>query len=316
MIRRFCVLFFRRAVIAIFLFCLGCAGQAPEPGLNQRIEHQVRSSFNIPPAVQVQVGPRRPSSEFPNYDSVSITFSHGESKQTHEFLLSKDGKTLLRLTKLDLSKDPYAEVVGKINVQGRPVRGAAGAKVTIVNYDDFQCPFCSRMHQTLVNDVLKTYGDKVRIIYKDYPLAAIHPWATHAAVDANCLAAESGEAYWEYADYVHFNQKEITGTQRPLAEQMAGLDRVAQEVAQRRRLPVSELQACIKAQSDAAVQASVKEGDGLGVSATPTLFVNGQRLEGAVPRAQLFAILDQALREAGETPPARPTEAAGGKPSN
>jgi protein-disulfide isomerase len=316
MIRRFCVQFFRRSVIAILLFCLGCAAQAPEPELNQRIEHRVRASFNVPPAVQIEVGARKPSGEFPNYDSVSVTFSHGGRKEAHEFLLSKDGKTLLRLTKMDLSQDPYAEVMGKIDLQGRPVRGAAGAKVTVVNYDDFQCPFCARMHQTLVNDVLKAYGDKVRIIYKDYPLAAIHPWATHAAVDANCLAAESGDAYWEYADYVHFNQKEITGAQRPLAEQKAALDRAALEVAQRRSLPVSELQGCMQAQSAAAVQASVREGDGLGVSATPTLFVNGQKLEGAVPREQLFAVLDQALREAGETPPARPTEAAGAKPSN
>lgn len=317
MIRRFLVLFFRRAAIAILLLCLGCAAQAPQTELEKRIERQVRASFSIPAAVQVQIGAPKASSDFPNYDTVVITFSQGERKQTFDFLLSKDGKTLYRLTKLDISKDPYAEAMSKIDLTGRPVRGAKDAKVTIVNYDDFQCPFCARMHQTLANDVVKTYGDRVRIIYKDYPLKEIHPWANHAAVDANCLAALSNDAYWEYADYVHFNQKEITGAKRPLPEQMAALDRTAVEVAQRRNLPLVPLQACIKEQADGAVQTSIKEANGLGVNATPTLFVNGEKLDGAVPPAQLFAILDRALRDAGQTtPPAPPAAPAGAKPTS
>ena len=73
-------------------------------------------------------------------------------KQTYDFLLAKDGKTLLRMTKLDLSKDPFAEIMKKIDVSGRPTRGNSKAKVVAVNYDDFECPFCSRMHQTLFPD--------------------------------------------------------------------------------------------------------------------------------------------------------------------
>src|SRR5207248_11577787 len=145
----------------------------------------------------------------------------------HEFLLSKDNKALVRFTKMDLTSDPYSELMKKIDTSGRPVRGNKDAKVTIVNYDDFECPFCSRMHQTLFPDVFKAYSDRVKIVYKDFPLAEIHPWATHAAVDANCLAAQNNDAYWDFADYVHGNQKAISGPEKStLPQQFANLDRV------------------------------------------------------------------------------------------
>ena len=129
-----------------------------------------------------------------------------DKSQKAEFLLSKDGKTLIRFTKLDLTKDTYAETMNKISLADRPVRGNPDAKVTIVNFDDFECPFCARMHTTLMTEILPQYKDKIKIVYKDYPLLQMHPWAQRAANDANCLAKESGTAYWQLADYLHANQ--------------------------------------------------------------------------------------------------------------
>jgi protein-disulfide isomerase len=214
------------------------------------------------------------------------------------------------MTKLDVSKDPYAELMSKIDTTGRPMRGNKDAKVTIVNFDDLQCPFCSRMHATLMHDVMKTYGDRVRVYYKDFPLAEIHPWATHAAVDGNCLASLSNDAYWDFADSVHEKQKEITGSQRPQPEQFAALDKLALEQGQKHSVPLVPLQACIKAQSDSAVQASVKEATALGVNATPTLFINGVKIDGYMPPAEVKAIIDRALLDAGETAPAAAAAAA------
>ena len=139
--------------------------------------------------MQITIGQVRPS-DFTNYDAVKLTFTKGTRKDDYDFLLAKDGKTLVKLTKLDLTKDPNAELMKKMDVSGRPTRGNKRAKVVVVNYDDFQCPFCSRMHQTLFPQIYKEYGDKVLFIYKDYPLAEIHPWAIHAAINANCLAAQ------------------------------------------------------------------------------------------------------------------------------
>src|SRR5579864_7461864 len=142
--RRSFPLFLKRlAIVCLLLWAVGCAqSSAPTvpPDVAQHIERQVRSYFNIPPDVEVKIG--TPSaSEFPNYQLVPVTMSRSGTSQQADFLLSKDGKTLIRFTKLDLTKDPYAETMSKIDLTGRPMRGNPGAKVTIVNFDDFECPF-------------------------------------------------------------------------------------------------------------------------------------------------------------------------------
>ena len=304
MYRRVFVLLFRRALVAALLLCLGCAAQSNAPELDKRIERQIRATFQLPADVNVKVGERKPSPEFPGYDTLKVELSQGEKKKPVEFLISKDNQIMARVTKMDLSKDPYAEIMKKIDVSGRPVLGNPAAKVTIVNYDDFQCPFCSRMHEMLMSDVAKTYGDRVKIIYKDYPLIEIHPWSIHAAVDANCLAAQSADAYWDFANYAHANQKDITGTNRSLAEQEAVIDKGATAVAQKHNVPLAPFEACMKAQKDTAVKASMDEGNDLGVSATPTMFVNGEKVDGLLSVDMLHTVIDRALRDANQPAPA------------
>ena len=307
--RWFPILFLRRLAVFSLLLSVGCSAQTSQPGspdVNQRIERQIHAYFNVPPDVKVTVGELKPS-EFPDYSTVSITLSKGDKAQTMEFLLSKDAKTLLRMSKIDLTKDPYAETMKKIDVAGRPVRGNPDAKVTIVNYDDFECPFCARMHTTLMSDVMKEYGDKVKIVYKDYPLT-MHPWAIHAANNANCLAKESEKGYWEFADYVHANQRAINGAQKDVQNAFNELDHIALDIGKKNGADIARLQACIKAQPDAVLKASMAEADALGVNATPTVFVNGQRLEGAVDIEEVRAAVNQQLLAAGVQPPAAPAQ--------
>ena len=310
MYRRFLVTFLRRATLVLLLICLGCSAQSAPPEVSRRIEQQVRIFYTIPPNVKVVLGPTKPS-EFTGYDALTITFDGGDKKKTYDFLLAKDGKTLLRMTKLDLSKDPFAEIMKKIDVNGRPTRGNSQAKVVAVNYDDFECPFCSRMHQTLFPTLLKEYGDRVVFIYKDFPLAEIHPWATHAAVNANCLAAQNPDAYWDFADYMHANQKEVN-SEKSHDGQFALLDRIAMAQGQKHNLDAARLQACIKAQQDDRIKASVHEGEDLGVEATPTMFINGEKVDGALPIDELRVVLDRALVQAGQTPPVHPAAAPAG----
>src|SRR6267142_5694511 len=316
MFRRFLVTFARRAFFVLLLVCLGCSAQpAPSapPDVARLLEKQVRSTYSVPSEVKVVFGPLRPS-EFPNYDALTITFDESGKKKDYEFLFAKDHKTLVRMTRIDLTKDPYAEVMKKIDVTGRPTRGAKDAKVVAVNYDDFECPFCSRMHSALFPTLLKEYGDRVRFIYKDYPLDEIHPWAIHAAVDANCLAAQNGDAYWDFADYVHANQKEVT-SEKTRDGQNAALDKLTIQQGQKHNLDATKLQACVKAQDDSAVRASQREGDKIGVSATPAMFVNGQKIDGAVPIEEVRAVLDSALRDAGVAPPDHKPDTAESKNS-
>ncbi len=295
---------FKASLLFVLALCLGCAAQSKDSEVNRRIDHQIRSSFGLAPRTKIEVGARKASSDFPNYDTITVTVSSGERKQTKDFLLSKDGKTLVLLNKMDLSIDPYVETMAKIDTDGRPFRGNKNAKVLIVNYDDFQCPFCARMHNTLFADVMKTYGDRVKVIYKDFPLDNIHPWATRAAVDSNCLASQSSDAYWGFADYVHGNAGEVSGERgRKVPEQFAALDRIATEQGKKFNVDMGKLDACLKKQPDDAVKASVAEATKLGVGATPALFINGAKVDGAVPAEELRAFLDTALRDAGEPPP-------------
>jgi protein-disulfide isomerase len=295
------------------LVCLGCSAQlAPVPSdLNNKIERQVRATYNVPASVKITVGPPRPS-DFNNYDALSITMEGSDKKQTYEFLLSKDGKTLLRMTKLDLTKDPYVEAMKKIDLNGRPTRGNKDAKVVVVNFDDFQCPYCSRMHQTLFPELLKEYGDRVEFVYKDFPLIDIHPWATHAAVDANCLAAQNSDAYWDFADHIHASQRDVNA-EKGRDAQFAALDHLTLEQGQKHNLDQAKLQSCVKAQNEDAIKKSMHEAEDVGVNATPTLFVNGQEMDGALPASEMRAALDHALEQAGVPAPAHPPTPAAGE---
>jgi protein-disulfide isomerase len=293
----------RRSILILLLICLGCVAQSAPPELVRKIERQVRSFYSVPAEVNVTVGAITPSTEIPAYDAVTVTVDSGEGKPKElKFLISKDRNSMMRVTKFDLTKDPFAEVMSKIDTTGRPSRGAKGAKVVLVNYDDFECPFCSRMHQLMFPQILKEYGDRVTFIYKDDPLDQIHPWAIHAAVDANCLAAQNVDAYWDFADYIHANKGEVDSEKTPGAR-LAAVDKITMLQGEKHNLDVAKLQSCVKAQNEDAVKASMKEADDLGVNGTPTMFINGQKIDGAVPVSELRATLDSALKDTGQPVP-------------
>jgi protein-disulfide isomerase len=299
-------------LLLLLAISLGCTAQTPPADskkpdtngseLNKKIERQVRSYYKVPPEVLVRIGTPSPSTDFPGYQSVVVTMDNGEKRQDFTFLVSKDQSSMMRLTKFDLNKDPYAETMSKIDTSGRPTRGAKASKVVVVNFDDFECPFCSRMHETLFPEIFKEYGDRVTFVYKDYPLAEIHPWAIHAAVDAGCLAAQNGDAFWDFADYIHAN-KQVIDSGRTADARLDVVDKMALMQGQRHNVDSSKLAACLKAQNEDQVRASMKEADSLGVNATPTLFINGQKIDGAVPINELRAALDTALRDAGQPVP-------------
>ena len=267
------------------------------PVVIHRIQTEIRTHYNIPPQITISVAEPKVG-KTPGYDDLTVVLFSGKSPSSHEFLISKDRKTLAHLETYDVSQD----IMSKIDVKGRAVRGNPEAKVTIVNFDDFQCPFCSRMHSNLFANVFKDYADKVKVIYKDYPLIEIHPWALHAAIDGNCLASQNSQAYWEFADYVHANQKLVAG--KSPTDAFVNLDSFAKEQGQKHQLDQDKLQACVQKQDDSGVRASMAEGDKLGVDSTPTLFINGERFTGAVPEQELRAVLDRALADSTQQAPA------------
>jgi len=289
-----------RLLIVLSLIGLNCASQPKPSDLAATIERQIRATYKLPPEAPVVVGPISPSPDWPGYDAFTVTIGEEGRKQSYPFLLAKDKKSIVRVNRIELSADPYADVMKKIDVRGRPVRGAKQSKVVLVAYDDLQCPFCTMMHQTLFPLLLKEYGDRVTFVYKDFPLPN-HAWASHAAVDANCLASQNQDAYWSFVDSVHAGQREING-QGTQELRLAELDRLAMQQGADHKVDAASLQACVKTQNEAAVKASVHEAEAIGVDSTPTLFINGEEMSGgAVPLPRLRAALDRALKNAEQS---------------
>ena len=279
-------------------------GKLP-PELERRVELLIRSKANLPPNYDIVVGPRS-HSEVPGFDEIVVLFSsEGKSSKPMTFLLSTDGKTVAQFSKFDISKDPKTLV----SDSGRPARGGpSNAPVVIVGFDDLECPFCSRMHAELFPALQERYKDQVRIVYRDFPLEQ-HPWAVHAAVDANCLAEQSTPGYWNYVDYVHAHLSDIGGTEKTLDKANEMLDTLARDEGKRQKANDTALNACIEKQDDTAIKASVKQGTDLGIGATPVLYINGEKLEGAYPIEYVYRMIDKALIAEGKTPPPPPAPA-------
>lgn len=163
-----------------------------------------------------------------------------------------------------------------------PVRGNPNAAVTIVEFSEYQCPFCARVNPTL-DRVRQTYGDKVRIVFKDFPLPN-HPQAPKAAEAAHC-AAEQGK-YWEMHDVMFANQRAL---EVPALKQYAtGLG-----------LEMAKFNRCLDSgQYASKVLAGAAQGDKLGVNSTPTLYINGRPVIGAQPFEVFKAAIDEELAKA------------------
>lgn len=306
------------ACCLVLMTAVGCHAQPsvqsnatpPQPvsAVNQRIEAAIRNSLNVPPEYELTLGPETPSG-MEGYNTVPVTFSlpdHPEHTLHLDYLVSKDGKTLARLVKYDIGESPNQ----MLPIAGRPVRGNPQAKVTIVNFDDLECPFCARFHSELFPTLFDHYKGLIRVIYVDYPLVGLHPWAMHAAVDANCIAAESHSAYWNFVDYVHEHGDEITGNGQDPAKAFARLDQLAEQEGAKDHLDATQLDACIKKQDQSVVLKEMLAAQHLGVDATPTFYVNGVRWSGLLPEAELELMINRALRQQGITPPASAQPAA------
>jgi protein-disulfide isomerase len=323
---------FRSFVLALTLAAVGCHAQTPagaanaqtsaqangglSPELGRRVEVMIRGRANVPAEYEIHIGPPH-KSDMPGFNTITVSFSApGTNTAPLDFLLSEDGKTLAQFKKFDISQDPKTMVSGG----DRPARGGpANAPVLIVGFDDLECPFCAQMNAHLFPAVLDRYKDQVRVVYRDFPLDQ-HPWAMRAAVDVNCVGAQSTPGYWNLVDYIHLHANEIGGAtqqEKTVAKANDMLDKLARDEGARQKVKADALDACLAKQDTSAVKQSMKEGEALGVQATPALFINGEKIEGAQPIEYVYRMIDGALVAAGQKPPAPvPPPATTPKPGN
>jgi len=277
----------RHGLIAMSLFTLlGCMtwavpARAADDETTKKLVEYYRRKANVPPTVQIEVKNVEPAKI---KGAKSGTMVAGG--RSINFLISDDGRYAMFGDLEDLTVDPFKKVAEKISVKGLPAKGGANAAVVIVEYSDFQCPFCARAHAT-TNQVLAQYGDKVRFYHKEFPLS-FHPWAEPASVAVKCVAEQKqDEAYWKLVDFFFDKQKEITPQ---------NVKDKAHEALQGTKVDMAKFDDCFDNKKTAdAVKADMAEGQSVGVSGTPAFFINGRMISGAQPLDAFKAVIDDEL---------------------
>jgi protein-disulfide isomerase len=251
----------------------GAAPAAPAaPSQTQKdIEAYLRDLYAFGPDAKLIVGPLK-ESPVAGLLETNIDLTIGENKQAVKFYVSKDGKFLFRGELSDLTRDPLADNLAQIRMNDAPAMGDPKAPVTIVEYSDFECPVCRNLHDAL-RGILPTYGAKIRVVFKDFPLDQLHPWARTAALAGRCAYQQDPGAFWKVYDLIYDNQDIISASNAWIK---------MTEYAQQSRLDVPTFKSCMASpEAAAAVNASRANGEKLDVNSTPTVFVNGRRLVGA-----------------------------------
>jgi protein-disulfide isomerase len=250
----------------------GTTATAAVADVRKKIEAYLRDLYAWGPDVKLTLGPLK-DTNLPGIAETTADLTFGEQKDSAKLYVSRDGKYLFRGELTDLSKDPLAEVRAKLKLENAPARGNSGAQVTLVEFADFQCPACKSLHDVLAQ-VLPKYP-QARLVFKDFPLTQIHPWARTAALAARCAYQQNPEAFWTFYDRIYADQQLISAGN--VWDKM--LDYASQAA-----LNADAFKACMTSPEAAnAVDASSQNAIELNVTTTPTLFVNGQRMVGEDP---------------------------------
>ena len=245
------------------------AAPADQSQLIRSAEKYIRNLFTWGPDYKLKLGPlaQSPSSDF---YSLPIEVTYKEQSENATFYLSKNGKIFIRGDMLDTSSDPFAANRAKLHIEGNPSTGSASARVTIVEFSDFECPHCREVHKAL--QTVQAHYPQLRLVFKDFPLNEIHPWSETAAIAARCAFMQSPPSFWKMQDLIFDNQDVISASNV--------YDQVV-TYARQLNLDTAALQTCMSSpEPKKAVQANHADGVALEVNSTPILFINGRRLAG------------------------------------
>jgi protein-disulfide isomerase len=238
--------------------------------LEQRVEQYLRNYYAWGPSYEVKAGPPK-STPVAEILEVPVTVSMGGQGDTASVYVSKDGKFMFRGELTEMSADPFAETRAKLQIGNSPSIGPADAKVTLVEFADFECPSCRELDRIL-REVIPSHPE-VRLVYKDYPLTDIHPWAMTAAIAGQCANQQNTQAFWKLHDSIFDSQQVISPSN--------AWDKI-NDVANQAGLNLDAFRTCTASPEPThAIEASIEQGHTLNVNSTPTIFVNGRRVIGA-----------------------------------
>lgn len=278
-------------VAVLLVLAAGCGGKGPEApaasdaDISKRVVDYFQKTVTTP-GLTFKVT-KMEDAEVPGWRKGNLEVALADQTQNVAFYVSRDGRHLFRGDAVDLTVDPLQQVISKISLEGQPERGPKDAAVTIVEYSDFQCPFCARAYTTIETQILKEYGDKVRFVFKNFPLSSIHPWAEDGAVASECAFQQGNDQFWAMYNGLFSKQGEIT---------KENVKEKASEIASGSGLDAERFKECLEGKKSLdAVKADESEAAALGVNSTPTFFINGRRLSGAQTYESFKQLIDQEL---------------------
>jgi protein-disulfide isomerase len=271
----------------VTLLVVVAVGAAPAVTIdNDKLVSYYRSKASVPPTQKIVVTNVKKSALDKHVEG-TLEVGEEPALQRVPFVASEDGRYVVFGDVEDISVDPMKATMSKIDLRGFPSKGGSDARVTIVEYSDFQCPFCSRAHATM-EQLLTEYGDKVKLYYKNYPLP-FHAWAEPAAIAAECARQQTPDAFWTVHEGLFAGQKDLTSTN--VKEKVAGMLGAS-------KIDMSKFNDCFdNKKSLADVNAQKAEGLALGIKGTPGFVINGRLVSGAQPIEEFKKIIDAELAE-------------------
>jgi protein-disulfide isomerase len=208
-------------------------------------------------------------SEVPGVTEVVAAFGDPVQQRT-PFYVASDLRHAFIGQIIPFGADPFAAVRTKLAEEAKgPVQGNASAPVQIVEFSDFECPHCKRAQPKI--EQLISQSPNARLVFENFPLSQIHKWADRAAQYADCIARKNPEQFWKFAKEVYEQQEQITDDTAT-----AKLNAIATDAG----ADVNSTVACAEsAETKARVMQEYELGVSVGVTATPTLFINGRKIE-------------------------------------
>jgi protein-disulfide isomerase len=232
----------------------------------------LRDLYAWGPEFTVKLGPLTQSPAV-DYYKVPIQVSYNGQTDSGEVFVSKDGKSVLRGDVFDMRKPPYAGVQAHLNTAGNPSTGPDDAPITLVEFADFECPHCREFSENFAT--IQQKFPNIQLVYKDFPLTDIHPWAETGAIAARCAFIQSPAAFWKMHDAIFKAQDDITPDNA--WDQFNGF-------AKDEGLDADVFKSCMASpEAKKAVDANHDDGVMLGINSTPTVYVNGRPVVGGDP---------------------------------
>jgi protein-disulfide isomerase len=246
-------------------------------------EAYIRHMYVWPQPIEIAVGDPKPS-QLTGFMEVKVTASQGKASHSEMFYVSKDGQKIIRGQVFDVAQNPFKPQNDLLKTEFRPNLGTAGASVVLVEFTDFECPYCKDEAKKLRDNLLKEYPKDVRFYFMDFPLEQVHPWAKAAAMAGQCIFKQDPDVFWEYHDWVFEHQTEMSPD---------NLVPKILEFVRGKKADSLQLSRCIETKAtQAEVEKTLAQGRALEVGSTPTIFVNGRKLDGAIDWPDLKRIID------------------------